>query len=123
MLFNTFRAAALVLTIGGLAACTQDPLNTANRPDGTPGNPAGTEATRANARIGDPLNTANRPDGTPGNPPGTAVSRANERIGDPLNTAGRPDCAPGNPPGTAVSRTLGTTDPSDCAPVTRRSRR
>ncbi|MFH5924218.1 hypothetical protein [Roseomonas xinghualingensis] len=123
MLSTTFRAAALVLTIGGLAACTQDPLNTAGRPDGAPGNPPGTEVSRANQRAGDPLNTADRPDGTRGNPPGTAVSRANERAGDPLNTAGRPDCTPGNPPGTAVSRTLGTTDRSDCGPAQQRSRR
>jgi hypothetical protein len=122
MLSNTFRAAALVLTLGGLAACSQDPLNTQNRPDGAPGNPPGTAVSRTNDRVGDPLNTQNRPDGTPGNPPGTAVSRANERVGDPLNTAGRPDCTPGNPPGTAVSRATGTTDPSDCAPR-RRSRR
>jgi hypothetical protein len=119
MLSNTFRAAALMLTIGSLAACASD------RPDGTPGNPPGTAASRANDRVGDPLNADGRPDGTRGNPPGTVVSRANERAGDPLNVDGRPDCTPGNPPGTAVSRSLGTTDPTDCAPrrSTRRSAR
>ncbi|MBP0447031.1 hypothetical protein J8J14_19845 [Roseomonas sp. SSH11] len=124
MLSHTFRAAALALSLGGLAACAQDPLNTQNRPDGTPGNPPGTAVSRANAQVGDPLNTQGRPDGTPGNPPGTAVSRANARAGDPLNLQDRPDCTPGNPPGTAVSRSLGTTDTSDCAPrTTRRSSR
>ncbi|WP_458095908.1 hypothetical protein [Roseomonas sp. WA12] len=112
MLSTTFRAAALVLALGGLSACAND------RTD-----PPGTVTSRANDRAGDPLNVNNTPDGTRGNPPGTVVSRANERAGDPLNTAGRPDCTPGNPPGTAVSRSLGTTDPSDCAPrrSTRRS--
>ncbi|WP_426955960.1 hypothetical protein [Muricoccus radiodurans] len=123
MITHSIRAAALVLAFGGLAACAdRDPLNTAGRPDGTPGNPPGTAVSRTVAS--DPLNTAGRPDGTPGNPPGTVVSRANARAGDPLNTEGRPDCTPGNPPGTVVSRTLGTTDPNDCAPVrsTRRRR-
>ncbi|WP_376096636.1 hypothetical protein ACE7GA_05250 [Roseomonas sp. CCTCC AB2023176] len=78
------RIAALVLVAGGLAAC-QDPLNTANRPDGTAGNPRGTE-----------------------------FSRVNDRVGDPLNLDNRPDCTAGNPPGTLVSRTIGTNDNHNC---------
>ena len=71
------RVGVVVLALGGLAACTtSDPLNTAGRRDGTPGNPAGTEVSRGNARVGDPLNVQGRPDGTPGNPSGTAVSRS-----------------------------------------------
>jgi hypothetical protein len=93
MSFSTLRAATLALALGGLAACSTS----------------------------DPLNTAGRPDGAPGNPPGTEVSRANDRAGDPLNTAGRPDGTPGNPPGTAVSRALGTTDAAPAA-STRRTR-
>ena len=76
----------MLLAVGSLAACTTN----------------------------DPLNTADRRDGTPGNPRGTEVSRANDRAGDPLNLDGRRDCTPGNPPGTTVSRSLGTTDPTDC---------
>ncbi len=78
------RVASLLL-LGALAACSSTP---------------------------DPLNTAGRPDGTPGNPPGTAASRANAGAGDPLNLQGRPDGTAGNPQGTAVSRALGTTDPA-----------
>jgi hypothetical protein len=88
------RLATLALLVGGLAACGPDPLNTAGRPDGAPGNP-----------------------------PGTVVSRtaagANAAAGDPANLNNRADCTPGNPPGTVVSRTLGTTDPRDCMPMRR----
>ena len=117
----TLRATTLAFAFIGLAACSSDPLNTAGRRDGAPGNPPSTATQRAVDSV-----TGNQtpPDGTPGNPPGTAVgraaNRANERAGDPLNVDGRPDCTPGNPPGTAVSRTLGTTDPSDCRPVAAR---
>lgn len=61
----------------------------------------------------DPLNTAGRPDGTPGNPPGTAVSRAYDRTaGTNVSGAypGQSDGTRENPSGTAVSRTLGTTN-------------
>jgi hypothetical protein len=102
----------LLLTLGGLAACTtNDPLNTAGRPDGTRGNPPGTELSRANARAGDPLNVQGRPDGTPGNPTGTAASRTFDRAAG-TNTSGayprQSDGTPANPPGTAASRALGT---------------
>lgn len=73
---NMVRLGVIALALGGVAACTtSDPLNTAGRRDGAPGNPPGTEVSRANARVGDPLNVQGRPDGTPGNPSGTAVSR------------------------------------------------
>jgi hypothetical protein len=108
------RAGVLALAVGGLAACAQpDPLNTAGRRDGTPGNPSGTAASRASDRAGDPLNTAGRPDGTPGNPPGTAASRATDRAaGTNVSGAypGQSDGTGANPRGTAVSRTLGTTN-------------
>ena len=111
---SIFRASALALMVGATAACTTpDPLNTAGRSDGTPGNPPGTELSRANARAGDPLNTAGRPDGTPGNPPGTAASRALDRAaGTNVSGAypGQSDGTPANPRGTAASRALGTTN-------------
>jgi len=118
------RATTLALAVIGLAACSSDPLNTAGRRDGAPGNPPSTATQRAVDTVTGDHTPA---DGRPGNPPGTAVGRAadrvNERAGDPLNVDGRPDCTPGNPPGTAVSRTLGTTDPADCRPVASSSRR
>ena len=77
MTLALLRTGALVLVLGSLAACTtNDPLNAAGRPDGTPGNPRGTELSRTADRVGDPLNAQGRPDGTRGNPPGTVVSRA-----------------------------------------------
>ena len=108
------RTCTLLVALSGLAACTmRDPLNTAGRPDGTPGNPRGTELSRASERAGDPLNVQARPDGTPGNPPGTAVSRSFDRAAG-TNTSGaypgQSDGSRTNPPGTAVSRALGTTN-------------
>jgi len=61
--------------------------------------------------------TSHEPDGTPGNPPGTAASRAVDRtLGTNVSGAHpeheSPDGTPGNPPGTMASRgvdkTLGT---------------
>ena len=119
---TTLRATTLALAVIGLAACSSDPLNTANRRDGAPGNPPSTATQRAVDSVTGDRTPA---DGTRGNPPGTALGRAaertNERVGDPLNVDGRPDCTPGNPPGTAVSRALGTTDPADCRPTSRRA--
>lgn len=124
MPFPTLRAATLAFAFVGLAACSNDPLNTANRPDGAPGNPPSTMTQRAADSVTGDRTPA---DGRPGNPPGTAVGRAadrtNERLGDPLNVDNRPDCTAGNPPGTAVSRALGTTDPADCRPTSRSGRR
>ena len=80
-----FRSATMVLVLGALAACT--------RPD--------------------PLNTAGRPDGTPGNPPGTVVSRTFDRAAGTDTSGAYPnqaDGTPANPRGTVVSRTLGTTN-------------
>ena len=61
----------------------------------------------------DPLNTAARPDGTPGNPPGTAASRALDRAAGTDTSGAYPSQADGtraNPSGTSVSRALGTTN-------------
>ena len=114
MTLDLLRTGALVLALGGMAACaTKDPLNTAGRPDGTPGNPRGTELSRASERVGDPLNVQGRPDSTPGNPPGTAASRTFDRAAG-TNTSGaypsQSDGTRANPPGTRVSRALGTTN-------------
>ena len=82
-------------------------------PDGTPGNPPGTAATRALDRAAGTNTSGAYPsqsDGTPGNPPGTAVGRAADRATDGANNAARsvvpnsPDGTPGNPPGTAATR-------------------
>ena len=82
-------------------------------PDGTPGNPPGTAATRALDRAAGTNTSGAYPaqsDGMPGNPPGTAVGRAAERATDGANNAARsvvpnsPDGTPGNPPGTAATR-------------------
>lgn len=66
--------------------------------DGTPGNPAGTAASRAIDRT---LGVPTVPDGTPGNPPGTALGRAVDRA---TGQATQPDGTPGNPPGTMLDR-------------------
>lgn len=75
-----FRAGVAVLALCTLAACTQhDPLNTAGRPDGTPGNPSGTAASRAYDRTAGTNTSGAYPsqsDGTRENPRGIAVSRA-----------------------------------------------
>ena len=80
MSYSLFRAGAVMLAFCSLAACTRhDPLNTAGRPDGTPGNPPGTVASRAFDRAaGTDTSGAypNQADGTRANPRGTAVSRA-----------------------------------------------
>ena len=108
------RAGVLALAFGGITACAQpDPLNTAGRSDGTPGNPPGTAVSRASDRARDPFNTAGRADGTPGNPAGTTASRAVVRAaGTNVSGAypGQSDGTPVNPRGTAVSRSLGTTN-------------
>ena len=61
-------------------------------PDGTPGNPPGTAATRAFDRAAGTNTSGAYPsqsDGTPANPPGTAVGRAVDRAtdGSPATTA------------------------------------
>ncbi|WP_376096639.1 hypothetical protein ACE7GA_05255 [Roseomonas sp. CCTCC AB2023176] len=103
------RIATLALLAGGLAACGTDPLNTAGRPDGAPGNPPGTAVSRASDRAGDPLNLQSRPDGTPGNPPGTAATRTFDRAAG-TNTSGaypgQSDGTRANPPGTAAGRAV-----------------
>ncbi len=62
-------------------------------PDGTPGNPPGTAATRALDRAAG-TNTSgaypNQSDGTPANPPGTALGRAADRAGDAARSAATP---------------------------------
>ena len=75
-----FRATGAVIALCALAACTQrDPLNTAGRPDGTPGNPPGTVTSRAFDRAAGTDASGAYPsqaDGTRANPRGTVVSRA-----------------------------------------------
>jgi hypothetical protein len=85
---------ALTLAAGLVAA----PTLAFAQADGTPGNPAGTAASRAIDRAaGQPT----IPDGAPGNPPGTAVGRAVDRAtGQPTS----PDGTGNNPPGTALDR-------------------
>ena len=111
------RAGVLALAFGSLAACTQpDPLNTAGRRDGTPGNPTGTAASRAYDRAaGTDVSGAypRQADGMPSNPTGTAASRAYDRAAGTDVSGAYPRQADGtrsNPRGTAVSRALGTTD-------------
>ena len=81
MSLSFVRTAGIVLAVCAVAACSsrQDPLNTAGRPDGSPGNPPGTAATRALDRAAGTNTSGAYPsqsDGTRNNPPGTAVSRA-----------------------------------------------
>lgn len=88
-------------------------------PDGTPGNPPGTMASRAADRaLGTNMSGAypGQSDGTSANPPGTAATRAASGLtGDRAQLTPRadddgriiprqPDGAPGNPPGTELSR-------------------
>ena len=84
-------------------------------PDGTPGNPPGTAASRALDRAAGTNTSGAYPaqsDGMPGNPPGTALGRAADRAGNAANEAARsvtpnsPDGTPGNPPGTAATRAV-----------------
>lgn len=113
-----------------------DPMT--GTPDGMPGNPPGTAASRGmddtlgtNASGARPENEARR-DGTPGNPPGTAASRAlDDTLGSNVSGArpeneSRRDGTPGNPPGTAASRgvddALGT-NVSGARPENERPRR
>jgi len=96
---------------------------TPTTPDGTPGNPPGTMASRALDRTtGTNVSGAypGQSDGTPANPPGTAATRTAEYASDKTatrtgQTSARadddgnilprtPDGTPGNPPGTEVSR-------------------
>ncbi|WP_421993265.1 PRC-barrel domain-containing protein [Roseococcus sp.] len=74
------------------------PMTAFAQADGTPGNPAGTAASRAIDRAtGNPT----IPDGAPGNPPGTALGRAADRMtGQPTNRDGTGN----NPAGTVVDR-------------------
>jgi sporulation protein YlmC with PRC-barrel domain len=95
------------------AADAQRP-GTANRQDGTPGNPPSTATQRAVDAV-----TGNRTDadGTGNNPPGTAAGRALDRAGNAASGAAnsaadavrpgqpsRTDGTPGNPPSTATQR-------------------
>jgi len=87
----------------GISACT-------NPNDGRPGNPPGTEATRALDRAAGTNTSGAYPaqtDGRPGNPTGTAATRTLDRAAG-TNTSGaypaQSDGMPGNPPGTAAGR-------------------
>ena len=101
-----FVPAALAL---GLVAC-------ADAGDGRPGNPPGTEASRAFDRVAGTNTSGAYPqqaDGTRANPPGTAADRAFDRAAGTNVSGAYPSQSDGtrvNPEGTAVSRALGTTD-------------
>ena len=95
---------AVLMAVGGVAAC-----------DKMPGNPPGTQATRALDRAAGTNTSGAYPaqsDGTPANPPGTEATRALDRAAG-TNTSGaypgQSDGMPGNPPGTAVGRALDST--------------
>jgi hypothetical protein len=83
--------------------------------EGRPGNPPGTEATRALDRAAGTNTSGAFPaqsDGTRSNPSGTEATRALDRAAG-TNTSGafpaQSDGTRANPRGTAVSRGLGTT--------------
>ena len=111
---RAFTLVALV-AIGGLAAC-----------DKAPGNPPGTEATRAYDRAaGTNVSSAypGQSDGTRANPSGTEATRALDRAAG-TNTSGaypgQSDGMPGNPPGTAVTRALDSADTGTTRPPSTR---
>ena len=92
----------------GLAAC-------GGPSEGRPGNPPGTEATRALDRAAGTNTSGAFPaqsDGTRANPSGTEATRALDRAAG-TNTSGaypsQSDGTRANPSGTAASRALGTT--------------
>lgn len=115
---------------GGWSGYRDDDSLLSDAPDGTPGNPPGTMASRAaDQTLGTNMSGAypQQSDGTAANPPGTAAGRAASRTSaataSGLGTTRRaaddgsvlsrtPDGTPGNPPGTELSRaadrTLGT---------------
>jgi hypothetical protein len=93
------------------------------QPDGTPGNPRGTQLSRGvddalgtnisgarpenERRTGTGLGSSSAPDGTPGNPPGTKLSRGVDEVAGTNISGAHPeneDGTPRNPPGTAASR-------------------
>jgi len=124
----------------------EDPL-VSGAPDGTPGNPPGTAATRTTDRaLGTNLSGAypENSDGTSSNPPGTAAGLAADRATrDPSRRRGSgqmtpradddgsalprtPDGTPGNPPGTELSRGIdevANTNISGAHPENERRRR
>lgn len=85
--FLALGAAALLAVSGCAAADRAAGTNTSgvypSQSNGTPGNPRGTEATRALDRAaGTDVSGAypQQRDGTPSNPPGTALSRTYDRV-------------------------------------------
>ncbi|WP_207540603.1 hypothetical protein [Sabulicella rubraurantiaca] len=83
-------------------------------PDGAPGNPPGTMASRAADRtLGTNMSGAypQNSDGTSRNPPGTAATRAMDDVAGTNVSGARPQNSDGtmrNPPGTMASRAAGT---------------
>jgi hypothetical protein len=81
-------------------------------PDGTPGNPPGTMASRgADRTLGTNMSGAypENSEGTARNPPGTAASRALADVAGTNASGARPqhsDGMPGNSPGTAAGRAM-----------------
>lgn len=98
-------AVGVAVLLLGLSAC-------ANRMDGTPGNPPGTEASRALDRAATTNVSGAYPaqsDGTAVNPPGTAATRAFDRAAGTNASGAYPaqsDGTAANPPGTAAGRAV-----------------
>jgi hypothetical protein len=125
---GTTTAAGQMGTRTGSYSATDAALG--SRPDGTPGNPPGTMASRSaddalgtNISGARPENETHRgtttgmgtagtgrdaPDGTPGNPPGTMVSRGIDEVAGTNISGAHPEnedgASPRNPPGTAAER-------------------
>ena len=103
MRIQTIVPALAVVALFSLTACS-------TTPDGTRGNPPGTEASRSLDRAAGTNVSGAYPgqsDGTPGNPPGTAVSRTFDRAAGTDVSGAYPSQADGtaaNPSGTSASR-------------------
>lgn len=103
MRIQSIAPAFAVVALFGLTACS-------TTRDGTPGNPPGTEATRALDRASGTNVSGAYPgqsDGTPANPPGTALGRTFDRTAGTDVSGAYPNQADGtavNPPGTSASR-------------------
>lgn len=95
---------------GGWSGYRDEDSLLSDTPDGTPGNPPGTMASRgADRALGTNMSGAypGQSDGTAANPAGTAAGRAASRAGmddDGSLLPETPDGTPGNPPGTKLSR-------------------
>lgn len=99
------RALPALALLAAVPACS-------GQPDGSRGNPPGTEASRAVDRVSGTNISGAYPaqsNGTPGNPPGTVTSRALDRAAGTNTSGAYPAQSDGtaiNPPGTAVGRAV-----------------